>query len=90
MDNPGVYKEIALTSSDTKPTKGIATGSICVEVDTGNVFFFNEAAEEWVEQFSFQQDSSGAKSAPILKKSAPVEEQEEEPTEEPEEAPDER
>lgn len=48
------YAEIACTSSDTKPTAGFATGSICVEVDTGSVFFFSEAAGEWVEQFSFQ------------------------------------
>ena len=48
------YTEIACTSSDTKPTSGFATGSICVEVDTGSVFFFSEAAGEWVEQFSFQ------------------------------------
>lgn len=41
-------------SSDTKPTAGIANGSIMVEVDTGTVFFFNETSSEWVEQFSFQ------------------------------------
>jgi hypothetical protein len=50
----GVYKELSLTSSDEKPTQGIATGSICIEVDTGKVFFFNEATGTWVEQFSFQ------------------------------------
>lgn len=54
--NDGVnkYKEIMGTSSDSKPTDGIATGSIFTEVDTGKVFFFNEATESWVEQFSFQ------------------------------------
>lgn len=41
-------------AADTKPTAGIANGSIMVEVDTGSVFFFNEAAGEWIEQFSFQ------------------------------------
>ena len=49
--------EVLCTSGDTKPTDGVATGSIAVEVDTGNVFFFNEDAnegEEWVQQFSFQ------------------------------------
>lgn len=40
--------------ADTKPTAGIANGSIMVEVDTGKVFFFNEGAGTWVEQFSFQ------------------------------------
>ena len=54
MDNVGVYKELALTSADEKPTNGVATGSICVEVDTGKVFFFNASSGEWVEQFSFQ------------------------------------
>lgn len=46
--------EIACLSTDDKPTAGIATGSICVEVNTGKVFFFNEASGAWVEQFSFQ------------------------------------
>ena len=41
-------------SSDTKPTAGIANGSIFVEVDTGKVFFYNEAGNAWVEQFSLQ------------------------------------
>lgn len=46
--------EYAGLSTDTKPTDGIATGAIFVEVDTGNVFFFNENGKTWVEQFSFQ------------------------------------
>lgn len=49
------YKEICLLSSDEKPTADIGMGSICVEVDTGNVYFFNEVAEEWVLQFCFQE-----------------------------------
>lgn len=54
--NSGVkqYYELAGTSSDSKPTAGVATGSIFVEVNTGKVFFFNEASSSWVEQFSFQ------------------------------------
>lgn len=48
------YYEIAGTSSDTKPTENVATGSIFTEVDTGSVFFFDADGEEWVEQFSFQ------------------------------------
>ena len=71
------YNEYAGTSLDDKPTVGVGTGSIFVEVDTGLVFFFNEAASEWVEQFSFQSGGSGAKS---LTKSAP--EDNEEPKEE--------
>lgn len=47
------YIEAACLSSDTKLTEeNYATGSICVEADTGTVFFFNGTS--WVEQFSFQ------------------------------------
>lgn len=48
------YNEFAGLSTDAKPTVGVGTGSIFVEVDTGKVYFFNEASETWVEQFSFQ------------------------------------
>lgn len=44
------YIEIACVSSDTKPTSDVATGSICLEVDTGKIYAYNEAASEWVEQ----------------------------------------
>ena len=36
-------------SSDTKPTAGIANGSILTEMNTGKVFLFNEAGKAWVE-----------------------------------------
>ena len=55
------YVEMRALSTDTKPSNydptnniGLATGSIFTEVDTGAVFFFDEASETWVEQFSFQ------------------------------------
>lgn len=48
------YIEASCDSSETKPTEGIADGSIVTESDTGNVFFFNEDSSTWVEQFSFQ------------------------------------
>ena len=38
------------TSSETKPTSGIAFGSVFVEVDTGKAFLFNETTSAWVEQ----------------------------------------
>lgn len=41
-------------STDEKPTDGIANGSVMVEVDTGDVYLFDEEASDWVEQFSFQ------------------------------------
>ena len=48
------YVEVACLSTDNKPTGNFLTGSICVEVNTGKVFFYNRAASAWVEQFSFQ------------------------------------
>lgn len=48
------YVEIACLSGDTKPTAGIATGSLAHEVDTGKVYAFNETGTEWILQFSFQ------------------------------------
>lgn len=47
------YVELAGASADTKPTDNVATGSTFTEVDTGKVFFFNEASTSWVEQFTF-------------------------------------
>ena len=38
------------TSSETKPTTGIAFGSVFIEVDTGKAFLFNEANSTRVEQ----------------------------------------
>ena len=52
--NPISYVEISGDSDETKPTTGIADGSIFTESDTGKVYFFNEASSDWVEQFAFQ------------------------------------
>ena len=46
--------EGACESTDDKPKVDIATGSIMIEVDTGEVFFFSEKSNAWVPQFSFQ------------------------------------
>lgn len=35
-------------STDTKPTTGIANGSILIEMDTGDIYMFNETAGAWV------------------------------------------
>ena len=48
------YKEISGDSSETKPTAGIIDGSIFVESDSGDVYFFNETDTDWIKQFSFQ------------------------------------
>lgn len=41
--------EAACLSADTKPTTGIANGSLCLEMDTGKIYAFNETASAWVE-----------------------------------------
>lgn len=48
------YQEGYCLSTDTKPTDNIGNGSILAEIDTGDVYFFNETAGAWVKQFSFQ------------------------------------
>lgn len=48
------YQEIAGDSSETKPTTGIATGSIFVEADTGTVYMYSEGEADWVAQFGLQ------------------------------------
>ena len=42
------------TSLDTKPATGYATGSTFTEVDTGDIYLFNEDASEWVLNISLQ------------------------------------
>lgn len=42
-------KEIACLSTDTKPTEGVANGSILIEMNTGKIYMFNEAGAEWLE-----------------------------------------
>ena len=41
--------EAACLSTDTKPTDGIANGSLVIEMDTGKIYAFNEAGSAWVE-----------------------------------------
>ena len=47
--NEKSYIEAACLSTDDKPTDGIANGSVCLEMNTGKVFVFNEAGSAWVE-----------------------------------------
>ena len=47
--NEKSYVEAACLSTDSKPTDGIANGSICIEMNTGKIFMFNEAGSAWVE-----------------------------------------
>ena len=39
----------ACNSGDTKPTDGIATGSIALEANTGKMYSFDETAGTWTE-----------------------------------------
>ena len=48
------FLEVHCVHNETKPTEGVAMGSIAVESDTGDVYFYNETAGAWVKQFSFQ------------------------------------
>lgn len=41
------YVEISCLSTDDKPT-GFATGSTCLEVDTGDVYLYDEENAEWI------------------------------------------
>lgn len=48
------YYELACLSTETKPTTDVAMGSKAVEVNTGDVYLFNETSGAWVKQFSLQ------------------------------------
>ena len=39
--------EIACLHDDTKPTEDVATGSLALEVDTGDIYAFDEVSEAW-------------------------------------------
>ena len=41
-------KEIYCLSTDTKPT-GVPNGSICVEMDTGKLYLYDEDGTQWIE-----------------------------------------
>lgn len=49
------YVELSCSSGDTKPVEDMANGSIAVEADTGDVYFYEET-NGWVKQFSFQSE----------------------------------
>lgn len=48
-----IYAELRGLSTDTKPTtigdKAIGNGSAFVEIDTGNIVFFDGESKEWKE-----------------------------------------
>ena len=60
LDNGRHYCEFAGLSTDTKPVSYFATGSNFLEVDTGDVYCFDEdgaAGSEWVKLCSLGGDS---------------------------------
>lgn len=42
------YREFAGLSTDAKPTEGLATGSVFLEVDTTDVYFYDEDSDSWI------------------------------------------
>ena len=42
-----VLVKFAGLSTDSKPTAGIVTGSVFVEVDTGDAYLYDEHGAEW-------------------------------------------
>ena len=48
------YYELAGLSTETKPVEDVAMGSKAIEVDTGDIYLFNETEGEWAKQFSLQ------------------------------------
>lgn len=44
------YVELFGLSTDSKPTTGIVTGSVFVEVDTGDAYLFDEEGSTWTKQ----------------------------------------
>ena len=47
--NGDILIEAVCLSTDAKPTDGIANGSLCLEVDTGKIFAFDEEGQVWTE-----------------------------------------
>ena len=43
----GDIKNYMGLSSENKPTEGLATGSLFIELDTGTVYYFNADTTEW-------------------------------------------
>ena len=48
-----LYLDIAGNNGDTKPTDNICQGSTFTEVDTGDVYMYDET-DGWTKQFSMQ------------------------------------
>ena len=40
---------VCLSTDTPKPTDGIVNGSMCLEMDTGKFYVYDEAGTQWVE-----------------------------------------
>ena len=47
IDGAANYVELACLSTDTKPAANVCTGSLALEVDTGDVYAYDETGGEW-------------------------------------------
>ena len=47
--NNKILIDAVCLADDSKPTTGIANGSMCLVMDNGKIYVFNEAASSWVE-----------------------------------------
>ena len=45
FDENKKYVELACLSTDSKPTGGMVTGSLALEVDTGDVYAYDETSD---------------------------------------------
>ena len=62
INNDTKYVEMSCLSTDTKPTAGIAHGSLSHEVDTATISAFNATSGQWVQQVEL---GGGATSASV-------------------------
>ena len=47
FDESKMYSKFAGLSTDSKPTTGLVTGSLFLEVDTGDEYAFDEVGGTW-------------------------------------------
>lgn len=68
FDSQNKYVELACLSSDTKPTGGMVTGSLALEVDTGDIYAYDEIGAAWgkIAQLKNDEPAPATVSAPSL------------------------
>lgn len=43
-----IVHDVRCLSTDIKPTTGMTNGSSCIEIDTGNIYFFDGDSKTWI------------------------------------------